>query len=410
MRVALLAVLAALLTPPACAAPAVSVASPLAVPLVVPLAVPLAVPLVVPPTVPLAGPPDFAALAARVLPAVVNIAATDAQPAAPARTAPGFFRRFMAGRAPAPPGAGATQSLGSGFLVSASGLIVTNNHVIAGARQIAVILRNQQVLPARLVGRDRHDDLALLRVTAGHPLPFLHWAPGPPPPVGSWVLAIGNPFGLGGSVTAGIVSALGRGIADGAQGGGREDFIQTDAPINRGNSGGPLFDMAGRVIGVNTAIYSPSGGSIGIGFAIPAAIARADIAMLRRYGHPLRGWLGVSAEAVTAPIAASLGLAGPGGVLVGAVAPGGPAARAGLRPGDAIRRLDGTPVAARDLERAIMARPPGTGITLGIVRDGATQTIPVRLGTSPAAAAPPPIPTVITPREMRADSPRPAAR
>ncbi len=391
MRVALLAVLAALLAPPACAAPAV----------------PLAVPLV--------GPPDFAALAARVLPAVVNIAATDAQPAAPARTAPGFFRRFMAGRAPAPPGAGATQSLGSGFLVSASGLIVTNNHVIAGARQIAVILRNQQVLPARLVGRDRHDDLALLRVTAGHPLPFLHWAPGPPPPVGSWVLAIGNPFGLGGSVTAGIVSALGRGIADGAHGDGahgvgREDFIQTDAPINRGNSGGPLFDMAGRVIGVNTAIYSPSGGSIGIGFAIPAAIARADIAMLRRYGHPLRGWLGVSAEAVTAPIAASLGLAGPGGVLVGAVAPGGPAARAGLRPGDAIRLLDGTRVAARDLERAIMARPPGTGITLGIVRDGAAQTIAVRLGTSPAAAAPPPIPAVITPREMRADSPRPAAR
>jgi len=365
-----------------------------------------------------AGPPDFAALAARLLPAVVNIAATIAprtpdRHAAPQADRSGIgpaFRRFMQGKAPPPePGSGSAQSLGSGFLIAASGLIVTNDHVIAGARRILVILHDQTVLRARLVGRDRTGDLALLQVDAGHELPFVRWGDSAAVPVGAWVLAIGNPFGLGGTVTAGIVSARGRDIHDGIGSG----FIQTDAPINRGSSGGPLFDMQGRVIGVNTAIYAPSGGSIGIGFAIPAAFARPDIAELRRDGRIRRGWLGVDAQAVTARIAGALGLPHAGGALVAGVAPSGPAAAAGLRPGDVIRAIGAIPLDAEALPRMLASLPPGRTLDLKVRRAGTVLRLTVRLGALPAAPARRPapaqsvgrLPAIVTPRSGPATKP-----
>jgi len=374
-----------------------------------------------------AGPPDFAALAARLLPAVVNIAATIAprrraatiaprtpgRHAAPQADRSGIgpaFHRFMQGKAPPPaPGSGSAQSLGSGFLIAASGLIVTNDHVIAGARRILVILHDQTVLRARLVGRDRTGDLALLQVDAGHKLPFVRWGDSASVPVGAWVLAIGNPFGLGGTVTAGIVSARGRDIHDGIGSG----FIQTDAPINRGNSGGPLFDMQGRVIGVNTAIYAPSGGSIGIGFAIPAAFARPDIAELRRDGRIRRGWLGVDAQAVTGRIAGALGLPHAGGALVAGVAPGGPAAAAGLRPGDVIRAIGATPLDAEALPRLLASLPPGRTLDLKVRRAGSVLRLTVRLGEMPVAPARRPapaqslgrLPAIVTPRSGPAAKP-----
>ena len=347
---------------------------------------PSAAPSVIP--APTAAPPGFAELASRLLPAVVNITATTGSlPAHAGHPAegPAFdkrFREFMRGAHPLPaPAPRDGQSLGSGFIIDPSGLIVTNNHVIAGARRIAVTLQDGTVLAARVVGRDRIGDLALLAVDAGHPLPVLHWGQSDTARVGDWVVAIGNPFGLGGTVTAGIISARGRDIHDGPY----DDFIQTDAPINRGNSGGPLFDLAGRVIGVTTAIYSPTGGSVGIGFAIPADIARIDIDQLRRYGHPRRGWLGLQAEQVTATIARGLGLPGPGGALVAAVAPGGPAATAGVRAGDVILRFEGIPLQARTLPRRVAGAAPGSQITLLVWRNGQPMTLHAELGTSPEA-------------------------
>ena len=355
---------------------------------------------------PAPAPPGFATLAARLLPAVVNIAATTA-PALRDRGAEAdipFHKRFydfMRGlpptEAPAPHG---TQSLGSGFIIDPAGLIVTNHHVIAGATSIKVTLQDGTVLAARVVGRDRTGDLALLRIAAGHPLPTVHWGDSAATRVGDWVIAIGNPFGLGGTVTAGIVSARGRDIHDGPY----DDFIQTDAPINRGNSGGPLFDLAGRVIGVNTAIYSPSGGSIGIGFAIPSDLARTDIAQLRRYGHPRRGWLGLQAEAVTTTMARSLGLPDPGGALVACVASGGPAAAAGLRAGDVILRFAGVPLRASTLPRRMVEAPPGAAIPLLVWRDGQRLSFEVRLGVRPAAPSRP------APPAHPANPARPAAR
>ncbi len=369
----------------------------------------------------LAAPPGFANLAARLLPAVVNIAATTPPPATRDRgTRDGApfrkrFSDFMRGspRTEAPPPRG-TQSLGSGFIIDPSGLIVTNHHVIAGATRISVTLQDGTELPAQVVGRDRTGDLALLRVAAGHPLPAVRWGASDAVRVGDWVIAIGNPFGLGGTVTAGIVSARGRDIHDGPY----DDFIQTDAPINRGNSGGPLFDLAGRVIGVNTAIYAPSGGSIGIGFAIPSDLARPDVAQLRRYGHPRRGWLGLQAEGVTPALARGLGLprelpgALPpgdrppgdlaprdrppgdlphqGGALVASVAPGGPAATAGLQPGDVILRFNGVPLRARTLPRRMAETPPGTIVALQVWRAGQRVSLDVRAGARRGAPPHPP--------------------
>ena len=196
------------------------------------------------------------------------------------------------------------QSLGSGFIVDASGLVVTNNHVIEGADEITVTLQDNTSLKAKVVGRDETGDIALLQVNTDKPLPTVEFGDSDTERVGDWVLAIGNPFGLGGTVTAGIVSARGRDIRQGPY----DDFIQTDAAINRGNSGGPLFNMDGQVIGINTAIYSPSGGSIGIGFSIPSNMAKTVVAQLKDFGHPRRGWLGVRIQQVTPEIAESLGL------------------------------------------------------------------------------------------------------
>jgi serine protease Do len=232
---------------------------------------------------------------------------------------------------------GTLQSLGSGFVIDPSGLIVTNNHVIDGATSISVILADGTSLPADLVGRDTQKDIALLRVHPDHPLVAVHFGISRATRIGDWVMAIGNPYGLGGTVTAGIISARGRDLDED----GTSDYIQTDAAINRGNSGGPLFDMAGEVVGINTAIYSPSGGSVGIGFAIPADDVAPVVQQLRRYGKPRRGWLGAQVLDVTPDIADALGLPVEGGAMIGTTAPGGPAALAHLRSGDVILGFNG---------------------------------------------------------------------
>src|SRR5262249_49891309 len=293
-------------------------------------------------------PDSFADLAAKLLPAVVNISSTQAvqaragQPGAgpeipmfpPRSPCDRVCRVFPTGKRagrrgdtqPSPPER-RMQSLGSGFIIDASGLVVTNNHVIDGADEITVTLQDNTALKAKVLGRDESGDVALLQVKSDKPLPAVQFGGSDSPRVGDWVVAIGNPFGLGGTVTAGIVSARGRDIRQGPY----DDFIQTDAAINRGNSGGPLFNMDGQVIGMNTAIYSPSGGSIGIGFSIPANMVKATVAQLKDFGHPRRGWLGVRIQQVTPDIAESLGLKDASGAMVAGVNDGGPADKAKIR-------------------------------------------------------------------------------
>ncbi len=305
-----------------------------------------------------------------------------------------FFREFQERRSERPAPRGGEQprravSQGSGFFISADGFVVTNHHVIAGGNAFTVVMDDGQRLVARLVGSDDRTDLALLKVDRQQPFPFVGFSRGAPR-VGEWVVAIGNPFGLGGTVTAGIVSARGRDIGAGPY----DDFLQIDAPVNRGNSGGPSFNLDGEVIGINTAIYSPSGGSVGIGFAIPAATAEAVIAQLRAGGSVTRGWLGVQIQPVTDEIARSLGLAATAGVLIADPQAGGPAARAGIRAGDVVLALDGRPVRdARELVRRVADLAPGSTARLDIVRAGDRRTIPVEIGRQPertAAAAPAP--------------------
>jgi serine protease Do len=250
---------------------------------------------------------------------------------------------------------GTLQSLGSGFVIDPSGLIVTNNHVIDGATSISVILADGTSLPADLVGRDTQKDIALLRVHPDHPLVAVHFGMSRTTRIGDWVMAIGNPYGLGGTVTAGIISARGRDLDED----GTSDYIQTDAAINRGNSGGPLFDMAGEVVGINTAIYSPSGGSVGIGFAIPADDVAPVVDQLRRYGKPRRGWLGAQVLDVTPDIADALGLPVGGGAMIATTAPGGPAALAHLRSGDVILGFNGHSV---DNMKALPPLVAGSGV------------------------------------------------
>src|SRR5690348_6810378 len=306
-------------------------------------------------------PDSFADLAAKLLPAVVNISSSQAVQARGGAPGAGpempmfppgspfeqFFKDFLnrnrpgqrGDNQPTPPER-RMQSLGSGFIIDASGLVVTNNHVIDGADEITVTLQDNTALKAKVLGRDETGDIALLQVKPDKPLPALQFGDSDSERVGDWVLAIGNPFGLGGSVTAGIVSARGRDIHQGPY----DDFIQTDASINRGNSGGPLFNMDGQVIGINTAIYSPSGGSIGIGFSIPSNMAKNVVAQLREYGHARRGWLGVRVQQVTPDIAESLNLPHaehPEGALVAGVNDGSPADKAGLKNGDVILKFNG---------------------------------------------------------------------
>ncbi len=362
------------------------------------LALPAALPFAAaPPACASEAPSSFADLAAKLLPAVVNISSSttiaaqngpDQQPPMP-QFPPGspfekFFHDFMNRNHPdSGPDAAPRrmQSLGSGFIVDPSGIIVTNNHVIDGADKITVTLQDNTSLTATLLGKDDKADLAVLKVNAGKPLAAVGWGDSDHARVGDWVLAIGNPFGLGGSVTAGIVSARGRDIRQGPY----DDFIQTDAPINRGNSGGPLFDMGGQIVGINTAIYSPSGGSIGIGFSIPANEAKIVVNQLIKYHHARRGWLGVRIQEVTPDIAESLGLKPPSGALVAGVSDGGPAAAAKLQNGDIILTFNGHDIKEmRTLPRTVAETEIGASVPVVIWRGGKEQTLSVTIAELPS--------------------------
>jgi serine protease Do len=314
----------------------------------------------------------FADLNERLSPAVVNIATS--QRVEGVEDLPRFppnspMERFNEGL-----GEGAAQitSLGSGFIISADGVVVTNNHVIEAADAIEVILQNGQRFEATVVGRDPATDIAVLRVHTRQPLPYVNMGDSDTARVGDIVLAIGNPFGLGGSLSVGVVSARNRNIDAGRY----DDFIQTDAAINRGNSGGPLFDMDGEVIGVNTAIVSPTGGSVGVGFATPTSIVRPVVEQLVRFGEIRRGWLGVRLANVTRAVADRAGYAGETGALVTRITPGGPAAASGLRPGDIVLKFAGHDVAdSRALTRMVGEAQVGAPTQIEIVRDGQRLTL-----------------------------------
>ena len=345
----------------------------------------------------------FAQLAARLVAVVVNISTTQTNPpptpkGGPEAQLPGpgapldeFFRDFFGDKgAPGGPNPSAPRaaSLGSGFIVDASGLIVTNNHVIANAEQITVTLSDDTTLQAEVIGRDAVSDLALLKVEPKVALPAATWGDSTKARVGDWVLAIGNPFGLGGTVTSGIISATARDIHSGPY----DDFLQTDASINRGNSGGPMFNLAGEVIGINTAIFSPSGGSIGIGFAIPSAFARPIIDQLKATGKVERGWIGARIQPVTEDIAEAIGLDKSRGAMIAAVDPASPAAQAKLQPGDVILAYDGKPIdRSRQLPRLVADTVPDTLVKLTMWRDGKDQEVELKVAAlNPNRSAPPP--------------------
>ena len=350
---------------------------------------------------PLSGLPAFADIVERVKPAVVTIVIQrnaapqfNSKSGVPNRN-PGepfndFFERFFGPGGPGGQGGpgvprGAPSGgLGSGFIIDPSGIVVTNNHVVNAGDTITVTLDDGTELPATVLGVDQATDLAVLKVQSTKPLPFVQFGNSDRTRIGDWVVAIGNPFGFGGTATVGIVSARGRDLRAGPY----DDFLQIDAAINSGNSGGPVFDTSGRVIGVNTAIYSPNGGNVGIGFAIPAAQAQGVVAQLRRGVAVKRGWLGVQIQDVTPEIAASLGLAEPAGALIADVLPGGPAARAGLQAGDVVQRLGD--VAIRDpkeLSRQVAVTDVGSDVTLTVLRDGKQRRVKVHIGDQAGALA-----------------------
>jgi serine protease Do len=374
------------------------------------LAAPVALPA---PAEARSAPESFADLAERLLPSVVNIQTTQTVQAGPNRQGPDapqfppgspfeeFFREFFdrqqrQGQQGQPQRPRRAQSLGSGFVIeytNGEGYVVTNNHVIDGADEVSVVLTDNTTLRAEVVGRDPRTDLALLRVKTDKRLVPVPFGDSDTARIGDWVVAIGNPFGLGGTVTAGIVSARGRDIRIGPY----DDFIQTDAAINRGNSGGPLFNMAGQVVGINTAIFSPTGGSIGIGFAIPSNIATNVIAQLREFGRTRRGWLGVRIQQVTDEIAESVGLTGGArGALIAGVNEGGPADRARLQNGDIVLRFDGTEIREmRTLPRVVADTAIGKQVPVVVWRSGREQTLTATVGELPeetqqAAATPGP--------------------
>jgi serine protease Do len=327
----------------------------------------------------LASLPDFADLAERVLPAVVNIAVTsEGRAEIPPELRGTPFERYFRDRRGRRE---QSQGAGSGFVLDPAGLVVTANHVIGNATRVIVSLQNGQEYTARVVGSDELTDLALLRVEARAPLPAVPWGASAAMRVGNWVLAAGNPFGLGGTITVGIISARGRDIGSGPF----DDFIQTDAPINPGNSGGPLFNLAGEVIGINTAIYSPSGASAGIGFAVPSDLARPVIEQLRNGGRVERGWLGVALQDAPGDEPGRRGgEPGRAGVVIAGVERGSPAARAGLRQGDRVVAVNGERVEnSRALVRNIAAIPPGQTVRLSILRDGRPTELPVQIGRRP---------------------------
>jgi len=337
-------------------------------------------------------PKSFADLAENLLPAVVNISTTqvvedrastpDIPQFPPGSPFEDFFKDFLEknGNSQNPKKRKAT-SLGSGFIIQsiANGdtFVVTNNHVVEGADEVSVILQDDTRLAAEIVGRDVKSDLAVLKVRSKVKLASVNFGDSRTSRVGDWVVAIGNPFGLGGTVTAGIISARGRDINAGPY----DDFIQTDASINRGNSGGPMFNLKGEVIGINTAIFSPTGGSVGIGFAIPASTAKAVIDQLMKTGEVSRGWLGVHIQVVTASIAETLGLKKAEGALVASVIEDGPAAKAGLKARDVILEFDGKRVSEmRKLPRIVAATEIEKAVKVKVWRDGRMQTLDVMIG------------------------------
>jgi serine protease Do len=323
-------------------------------------------------------PASFADLAEKLLPAVVNIATsqTIADDNAGDQELQDFFKNFFERQGREAPPRRAT-SLGSGFIIDAAGYIVTNNHVIADADEIKVRLHDEREFTAKIIGRDLKTDLALLKVETNEPLPALEWGDSDVTRIGDWVLAIGNPFGLGGSVTAGIVSARQRDINSGPY----DEFLQTDAAINSGNSGGPMFSMDGQVIGINTAIISPSGGSIGIGFAVPSSIARNVIQQLRDFGRMRRGWLGVRIQTLTDELAEGLGRKDANGALVAEVTGGGPADKAGIEQGDVILSFAGQPIdEMRRLPRVVAETPIGKTVDVVLWRKGKEKTVQAVVG------------------------------
>ena len=347
--------------------------------------------------------PSFAPMAEKVLPAVVNISVVEKSGAAPVvdeqqqddqdgpqqfQGGPGgtpfddllrhFFEQQQHGRqAPGPQPQ--MMALGSGFIVDPTGYVVTNNHVVGDAAKVTVVFQDGSEHKAKIVGKDAKTDLALLKIDAPKPLPYVQWGDSDHERIGDWVMAVGNPFGLGGTVTKGIVSAKSRSI----DGSSYVDYMQIDAAVNRGNSGGPTFDLAGHVIGINTAIYSPNGGNVGIAFDIPSDTAKAVIEQIKANGHVDRGYLGVEIQQVTPDLAAAIGIDkdGPQGALVAAVTQGGPAARAGIKVGDVIEKLDGKPIAkTRDLPRLVAETAAGKGIQLTVLRQGKPIEIDATVG------------------------------
>jgi serine protease Do len=332
-------------------------------------------------------PIGFADIVEKVKPSVISVRVKLERPANSALTdddmpfPPGspferFFRKF--GGPNGPGGKEVVTGQGSGFFISADGYAVTNNHVVQNAENVTVTADDGKTYTAKVIGTDSRSDLALIKVDGAN-FPFVKLADGSPR-IGDWVLAVGNPFGLGGTVTAGIVSARGRDIGAGPY----DDFIQIDAPVNKGNSGGPTFDVDGNVIGVNTAIFSPSGGSVGIAFAIPADTVKSVVAQLRDKGSVTRGWIGVQIQALTPDLAESMGLKQTTGALVSEPQPDSPAVKAGIQSGDVITSVDGTAVHdARELARRIGTMAPGTSVKLGLIHQGQEKTVTLTLGTLP---------------------------
>ncbi len=328
------------------------------------------------------GMPSLAPLVEQVSPAVVSVLVEREVQARAAPSQFGNFPNFQFGPPerqddPFDDGSRRMQAEGSGFFVDVDGHIVTNNHVVEDADKVRVRLANGDEIDAEVVGVDPLTDLAVLKVDTEKTYPYVEFAEGVNLRVGDWVVAVGNPFGLGGTVTSGIVSAIG--------GQNREnqylDFIQIDAPINRGNSGGPTFDLKGRVVGVNTAIFSPNGGSVGIGFAIPAKVARETVAQLIANGSVTRGWLGIQLDEITTELAAALELKSRNGVLVNDVIDGTPAAKAGLEAGDVIVEIESSKVnSPNELSRRVASYAPGDKVRVKVLRDGKNKTVNVTLG------------------------------
>lgn len=328
---------------------------------------------------------SFADLVERVSPAVVTVTVEEhAEPQRqfnpedlpePFRD---FFNQFGQGQGRQFQMPRKAVAMGSGFIVDRQGFIVTNNHVVEGARKITVKLPDGREFESKLVGSDAPTDIAVLKVKSDKPLPTVEFGDDHQVRVGDWVIAVGNPFGLSNTVTAGIISSIGRDVGNGPY----TDYLQIDAPINRGNSGGPTFDLKGKVIGMNSMIYSPSGGSVGIGFAIPATTIHEVVAQLESHGKVARGWLGVQIQSLTPEIAASVGAKETKGAIVASIVPGSPASKAGFKPGDLVLALNGKSVEdSRDLTRRVATLLAGSKASFTMVRDGKNQTVTATIGT-----------------------------